>query len=230
MPIADAAHVRLELRALPIAGLRTAVGKGGTPRSPVRERLAAKFERIRGTDSVQVPVDLAVDAAEEERRDAVDSREVSGARLQTGEVRVDDLLVALESEQQRNVDVASLGDQLLHSGYALRCGGDLHHQVRLGNPLVQRPRRSDRSLRVVRNVRGDLDRDEAVIAATRGVDRVKLREGILDISEDHFPVDVRWSCSVCDERADLILVVVRARDRLGEDGRVRGDATDTVGD
>ena len=89
--------------------------------------------------------------------------------LEAVDVRVHHLLVAVEAEDQRDVDVAALGDHLADRGDAGGGAGDLDHQVRAGDLLVQRARRGLGAGAVVGQAGIDLDAHEAVAAvALRG--------------------------------------------------------------
>ena len=73
-------------------------------------------------DLVEPAVGLGVDAADEERRDGRDARRVAAALDQAAEaadVRLGDLAVALEREDQRDVDRDAARDRLLDRGQAL---------------------------------------------------------------------------------------------------------------
>jgi hypothetical protein len=96
-----------------------------TPASDVRPRLV-------GADRGQPLVDLGVDARHEERRDGVDLRQVVAVRLgllETRQVGVDDLGVALQAEDERDIDRDALGE---HRGDRRQAGlgrGDLDVHV-----------------------------------------------------------------------------------------------------
>jgi hypothetical protein len=64
----------------------------------------------RGADRVEATVDLGVDPADEERGDARDVGQVAVVLLEAREVGVDHLGVALEAEDEGDVDAAPLGD------------------------------------------------------------------------------------------------------------------------
>ena len=69
--------------------------------------LALQRHGLVGADRGQALVDLGVDARHEERGDRVDLRQVDAGGLgllEAGQVRVDDLAVALQAEDQRDVD------------------------------------------------------------------------------------------------------------------------------
>src|SRR5439155_16279607 len=79
-------------------------------------------------DGLQALVRLGVDARDEERRDRRDLRRVAAARdepLEAAQVSLDDGLVALEREDQRDVDRLALGDRVLDRGQPGRGRRDL---------------------------------------------------------------------------------------------------------
>src|SRR5207248_10482966 len=85
--------------------------------------------------------------------------------LETADVGLGDLPVALEREDQSHVDVLAARDHLFDGGQALSGGRNLHVQVRPIDLRVQPPRLGDRRLRIAGEVRVDLDRDVTVFAA-----------------------------------------------------------------
>ena len=114
---------------------------------------------------VEALVDLGVDPADEERRDAADAGEVAagrGERFEPADVRLDDLGVAVQREDEGDVDAATLGDHRSDRRYAFGGGGDLDEQVRERDALMQITGRGDGRVGVARELGGYLDRDEAV--------------------------------------------------------------------
>ena len=88
----------------------------------------------------QAAVGFGVDAADEERRHGRDPRDVAtllGVPFEPAEVRLDDLRVPGEREDQRDVDGDALGEALLDGGDARHRGRDLHEDVRAGSLAVQ---------------------------------------------------------------------------------------------
>ena len=148
----------------------------------VRDReLAAQRERLVGADRVQALVGLGVDARDEEARDRCDRARVAAALhepLEPADVGLGDRRVALEREDQRDVDRAALRDALLDRAEPGLGGGDLHERVRAVDPLVQAERLVDRRLLLVGELGVDLDRDVAVLAAARVPDRAQQVAGI----------------------------------------------------
>ena len=154
--------------------------------------------------------------------------EVAVVGLESGEVGLHDLLVALEREDQRDVDVAALGDHPVDGRDALGRGRDLHEQVGLGDALVEHAGRLDGGLRVTRQVGRHLDGDEAVVSAALVVHRPEYAEGVADVVDDHVPVGVLDVLVPVDERAELRVVVGATLDGLLEDRGVRRHPPDPV--
>ena len=101
-----------------------------------------------------------------------------GEGLEAGQVGLDDLGVAGQGEDQGDVDAAALGDHRLDGGDALGGRRDLHEQVGLGDPLVQRRgRRRCVACGVAGQLGGDLDGHEAVGAAAGVEDRAQHGRG-----------------------------------------------------
>ncbi len=132
-------------------------------------------------------------------------------------------------EDERDVDVASLADHLLDGADSLRGGGDLDHQVRQVDALVQATGRLDRPGGVVGQARGHFERDEAVGAAAAVVDRTQHRAGVGHVVDDQLPVRL-LDGQLVGERLELLVVVGGSGDGLLEDGRVRGHPPDPESD
>src|SRR5581483_9526314 len=80
----------------------------------VRDReLAAQRERLVGADRLEPLVGLGVDARDEEARDAVHLARIAARcdePLEPAQIRLDDFLVALQREDQRDVDALPMRD------------------------------------------------------------------------------------------------------------------------
>ncbi len=136
------------------------------------------LELVVTADVVEALVDLGVDARHEEGGDRGDLGQVAaalGETLEAADVRLGDLAVALEREDQRHVDGDAGGDRLLDRGQALLRGRDLHEQVRAVDVLRQPLRLVGRALGVVGEVRVDLERDPAVLGARRSTGAARRR-------------------------------------------------------
>ena len=116
-------------------------------------------------ERLEALVRLGVDARDEERRDGVDLRRVAAARdeaLEPAQVRLDDRLVAVEREDQRDVDRRAVRGAVLDRRQAGHRRRDLHVEVRALDLLRDPARLLERSLRVVRQTREHLHRHVAV--------------------------------------------------------------------
>ena len=178
----------------------------------------------------QPSVHLRVDARDEERGDRSDRREVTprleGA-LESGDVGARDRLVDGDVEEQRDVDVDALADQALDGLGRVRGAGHLDHHVGPADRLDEAACLGDRALRVVLDARRQLEGDVAVLAAARLVDRTQGVGGAAQVGagEAHEGV-VGVAHPGVGQRAQLVVVVGGARDRLPEDGRVGSQTGD----
>ena len=195
-------------------------------------RLAAQRQRLGAADLLEAPVDLGVDAGDEEAGDAGDGSQLGavlgGERLEPVEVGVDHLGVAVEAEDQRHVGVAALGDHRADRADTFGGRRDLDHHVAPGDALVKLPCRLLGARLVVGEAGVDLDADEAVGAARLVVDRFENLGGAGDVLEHHRPVVGDGGVLVEGEHAELLVVVGGALDRLLEDRRVRRQPADAL--
>ena len=125
---------------------------------------------------LEAAVDLGVDPADEERGDAGHVGELGRPagrhqRLEAADVGLHHLVVAVEPEDQRDVDAASLADQGVDGRHALLGRRHLDQQVRLGDAGVQLAGVAHRGVGVVRQGGGDLQGDVAVLAVAVVVER-----------------------------------------------------------
>ncbi len=155
---------------------------------------------------------------------------IRGEAFEAGEVGVHDLLVAVETEDQGDVDVAPLGDHLLDCGKGFNGSRDLDHQVRPIDPLMKGPRRCFGSGSIVGEAGVHLDADIAVEAPAVVEQWGEHVEGTVDVGEYQCPVVIGDRTTVAHQLAELIVVVGGALDRLLEDGGIAGETTDPVAD
>ena len=185
-----------------------------------------------GAELVEPLVDLGVDAGDEERGDRVQAGQVGVARpglLEAGEERVHDRAVAVEGEDQRDVDRDARAHHLGDGGQALDRRGDLDEHVR----AVDRGREGlgllDRPGGVVGEPRVDLDRHPAVLATGGLVDRQEDVARVADVlgrEGEHGLVD---GLPGVRELAHLGVVGVPLGQGGLEDRRVGGDPDDPLG-
>jgi len=168
-------------------------------------------------------VHFGVDAADEEGGDAVHGGEVAASRsvsFQPGQVGLDDLGVAGQGEDEGDVDAAALGDHGLNSRHASGRGGDLHEQVRLGDPLMQAARRRHGRGVVMGELRRHLDGREPVTTPALVIDGPQQAKHVAYVADNEFPVGVRDASACGDKGRELLVVGCRSLDRPGEDGGI----------
>ena len=141
-------------RATPSARRRTPPRSGG--RRAARSRSRASLQ-LGVAERFESQVGLGVDARDEERRDGRDLRRIAAARdepLEPAQVGLDDRAVAVEREDQRDVDRDPAGDALLDRGQTGHRRRDLDEQVGPADLLMQRDRLLERRLGLVARARG----------------------------------------------------------------------------
>jgi hypothetical protein len=147
--------------------------------------------------------------------------------LEPGEVRVDDGGVALDGEQQRDVDVDAVGDRPVGGLDPGRGGGDLDHRVGAVDALPQVAGGGERGVGVVRERRVDLEAHEAVGALGPVVDRRQHVGGGADVLDRQRLVDLTRRAA--GESADPLGIPGTAEHGGAEDRRVRRQAGHTRG-
>ena len=182
---------------------------------------------------VELLVDGAVDAADEERGDAGDMGGIAALGdvfFQAGDIGLRDLAIDLLREQQRDVDADAFADQMFDRGQALRRRRHLDHQILALDVLPEPLGLGDGALGVHRQIGRDLEADEAVAAVQGVVNRAQHVGGILDVLDrerleqvGHRPV------ALLQRLADRAVIFVRTADRLLENRRVRRHPFDAVG-
>ncbi len=180
---------------------------------------------------VEQRVGVRVDPAHEEaghRPDPVDRLVLREARLQRRQVGLHHVLVPVDREQQRDVDVDPLGEALMDGRQAGARPRNLHHDVRPVAGLPEAPRLGDRAVGVVRQVRPDLDRHEAVVAAGGVVGRPEGVGGVPHVLDGQRLEHTRRFGARASLLPDVLVVQVGVGDRLLKDGRVRRHAAQTV--
>ena len=178
-------------------------------------------------------VDLAVDARDEEardRREAVDRLALGDAPLEPGDVRLGDLLVALDREQQRHVDRDADRGELAERLDARSRARHLDQQVRaidLGHEVLGG---RHRALDLVGELGRQLERDVPV-AAAGAIPRVAQQVcAVADVLDREAEEDTARVEPLGGRRAKRLVVEVGVADRLLEDRGVRRDARDAVVD
>src|SRR5215217_6822976 len=109
--------------------------------------------------------------------------------LDAPDVGPDHLAVALQGEDEGDVYGFAAGDHLLYSHQPLQRGRYLDEEVGPVDHVVQPRGLFDRSLRVVGDVRLDLEGDIAVLATRPLVDRHEDVAGVPNVSLGYAPED-----------------------------------------
>ena len=145
--------------------------------------------------------------------------------FETLHVGVDDLAVALEPEQQRDVDVDALTQALPDRRQSLGGARDLHEQVRLVDLLPELAGGRDGAVGVAGELRArprpTRSRRRRSMPSDNGR-RMASASSMSCFTSSQYESSTR--APLLDELAELVVVVGRALDRLGEDRRVRRDA------
>ena len=179
--------------------------------------------QIAVTKLFQLAIHSRVHARDEEARDGVDVQFQALAlpaleRLQVG---LGHLLVRPEREQQRDVDVDALVQSLLDRPDALVRPGDLDHHIRPIDALPERADLLECALGIVRQLRRHFQRHKPVPPVRAAVHLGQDVGRELNVADRDPLVDRHRVEVLVRERAQILVVVGRAEDRLLEDRRVR---------
>ncbi len=181
---------------------------------------------------VELLVDRAVDAADEEAGDAGDVGGIAvGGDIffQPRKIGFGDLHIDLLREQQRDVDADAFADQMLDRGQALRRRRHLDHQVLAADVLPQMLGLSDGTFGIHRQIGRDLQADEAVVALQLIIDRAQHVRRVLDVLDRKLLEQLgHRAIAFFESMSDRTVIFVRTADRLFEDRRIRRDALDAV--
>ena len=190
------------------------------------------LELVVAADRVEALVGLGVHARDEEGGDGRElAARVAAAvdeALDAADVGLHDLAVALEREDQRDVDRDAGGDRVLDRLQALDRGRDLDEEVGAVDELVQADRLGLGLLGVVREVRVDLERDPAVLAVALVPDGAQDVAGVADVVLGELPEDLLGIVVGGAQLTDLVVVRVALGDRALEDRRVGRHAHDAL--
>jgi hypothetical protein len=189
-------------------------------------RLAAEPRRRRLVlCRVELFVHGRVDAAHEEAGHAGHLGQVAALglqRLQALQIGLHHLLVGVDGEQERDVDVHPFADQALDGGDAGRRRGDLHHQVWPVDGFPQVQRLLHRRFGVVGEIGRAFQAHIAVAALGLGVDGLQDVGRRLDVGDGQMLIDLRQTAvAFCQEGPDRVRIVAAVANRLLEDRGVR---------
>src|SRR3989441_6174147 len=195
----------------------------GVAKLRVRDRDLAAQARGSPALRVETTVYLCVDATHEDRRDRcdpVDRLPGFAPRFQGPHIRLGDLPVVLEREQQRDIDVYAVGQETLDRRPSLARPGHLDHHVRPVDRGPQSPGLSDRARGITREGRRHFKRDESIGALRRVIDRAKrIRGGAHVFSGQEFE-DLSIGSGRRGDPRERSVVIGAAADRVLEDRRV----------
>jgi hypothetical protein len=138
--------------------------------------------------------------------------------------------VAVEAEQQGDVDADPVFDQLAHRGHAGRGAGHLDHQIGAIDHAMQPSRLGDRLVGLVGEVGRHFEADIAVPGVEPVVDRPQRIARRLDVRDGERLIAVhdRRVGIIADEFGELGIIGLALAHRLLEDRRIGGDAGDAI--
>ncbi len=182
---------------------------------------------------VELLVDGAIDAADEEARDAGDMRGIAAS----GDVFFESRDVGLRHraidglrEQQRDVDRHAFCGQRLDRRQAFPGRRHLHHQILALDVLPQPLGLRDRALGVVGEIGRHFQADKAVAALGGVINRPQHVGGILDVLDrDGLEQIGHRAVALLQRLGNRGVIFVGTADRLFEDRGVGGDALHPVG-
>ena len=178
-------------------------------------------------DCVQSLVDLEIDPGDEERGHRVNRAQVAAGgegQLQPGEVRIDHLAEALETEDQCDVDADSLGNAFGDRAEAWLGGGDLDERVRTVDRSGQCQRLVDRPGRVVGDAGAYLDGYAAIHVIRCVIHRLEERcARITHVGGGQLEGHVGRGGVRPRQSLELVVIRISVAQSGGEDGRVRRD-------
>ena len=134
--------------------------------------------------------------------------------------------IMLAGEQQRDVDRHAGEDRLFDRGRSLLGAGNLDEQIGAVGLFVQRLGRGHRRLGVVGQQRRHLERHPAIDGGSALVDRREQVGGAREVFDRQLEEQRLVRKAAAHELANFRIVRTAVRDRVVEDGRVRGQAGD----
>jgi hypothetical protein len=130
------------------------------------------------------------------------------------------LAVVLDGEDERDVDVDTLGERLPNGGDACRCGGNLHHQVRAINRVPEAPHLRERPFGILCQIGRDFDADEAILplrALIGGAQQVSDR---LHVGHRQCLINLLGTLSSSDQLLHLLIVGAAMCNRVFKNGGI----------
>lgn len=146
------------------------------------------------------------------------------AGLESSEIGLDHLGIALHGKQQGHIDTVALADHGGDGGQAGGGTGDFYVQVGRIDGGGQPAAGSDGAVGVMGQAGGHLHRHEPVDPATGIVDRTQDGQGAADVGGDQLPVGVLDAGTAPNQLTELVVIVGGGFDGLLKDGGIGGDA------
>jgi hypothetical protein len=146
--------------------------------------------------------------------------------FQAGQVGVDHLLVPVEGEDQGDVDADAFGQDLSDRGNAGLGRWDLDEEIRPVRVPVELGGRVERARGVVGEPRRNLERDPAVDTVRPLPDREELVGRATQVVDRELEERLLAGGAAAGAAEDALVVGAAARERVGEDRRVRRQAGD----
>ena len=188
---------------------------------------APQVQRLGAAAGLQQRIDHCVDAAQKYAGDAVELARIAATREPApgpGRPRATGGQGLLQRKDQRHVDVEAarrgLGECLASSWRS----GDFDEQIGTCHSLTQADRCRYGTLRVVCQLRTDLEADPASVTGTVGVQARQGVAGVLHIVDRQSLVTPLGTDAGLPQTMQVVGVAFAAANRLLEDRRIGGDA------
>ena len=199
----------------------------------VRDRDFPAHGRRRTRRGVEPPVDLRIDATDEEGcdgREPIDRLPGAASGFERAQIGLSHLLIVLERKQEGDVDVDPVGQQALDRGPSFTRAWHLDHDVRTGHGGPQATGFRDRAGRVARERGRHLERDEPVSALRCVVDRAKRVRSSADVFHGEQVEDLTVGPGRSGDSGERLVVVGASADGVLEDRWVGCHAAQPVVD
>src|ERR1700733_6375486 len=189
------------------------------------------LELLAFADSVlEQLVDRRIDAADEDRVDrtnSVDRLSLIGAATKAFDIGKSGFLVHFGREDQGDVNVVAAIDRFFDRGETLFGSRDFDHDVRAIDAFPKLFHHPDRPRGIAREQRRNLEANEAVVSARRGVERGKRIARALNILDCEIPEECVGTLLRADELRELFVVIGAGANRFFEDRRIARHSAQT---
>src|SRR5258706_13172030 len=176
-------------------------------------------------------IDKRIDTADEETGDGRDMADVlaRGITIFHGRnVGLSYLAVIFNGEDQRNVNIDSLGQGLLNGRNTPRRPRYLDHQVRAVHHFPETPHFRECAFGIVCQIGGNFQAHKTILLARCLVDRAQPVRHSLNILYDERFVDITRTLARPDQIRYLLIISVTLTDRLLKDGRISRNTTHPI--